>query len=180
VIGTATAGNAQATVTFTAPVSDGGSAITGYTVISIPAGGVDSNAGTTSLNHVITGLTNGKSYTFTVKASNAAGTSAASAASNSVMINTGALQVYYIHVDQLDTPREITDTGGNVVWQWDNVDPSGNNMANENPAGLGKFSFNLRFPGQYFDRETNTRHWFSLTNLQHIEFMRSLDLIFAF
>jgi hypothetical protein len=23
-------------------------------------------------------------------------------------------------------------------------------------------------------------HWFSLTNLQHIEFMRSLDLIFAF
>jgi RHS repeat-associated protein len=158
VIGTATAGNAQATVTFTAPVSDGGSAITGYTVISIPAGGVDSNAGTTSLNHVITGLTNGKSYTFTVKASNAAGTSAASAASNSVMINTGALQVYYIHVDQLDTPREITDTGGNVVWQWDNVDPSGNNMANENPAGLGKFSFNLRFPGQYFDRETNTHY----------------------
>jgi hypothetical protein len=25
-----------------------------------------------------------------------------------------------------------------------------------------------------------SRHWFSLTNLQHIEFMRSLDLIFAF
>ncbi|MDO8443294.1 MAG: prepilin-type N-terminal cleavage/methylation domain-containing protein, partial [bacterium] len=47
VIGTATAGNTQATVTFTAPVSDGGSTITGYTVTSSPAGGTDSNAGTT-------------------------------------------------------------------------------------------------------------------------------------
>jgi uncharacterized repeat protein (TIGR01451 family) len=38
---TATAGNAQATVTFTAPASNGGSAITGYTVTSNPPGGVD-------------------------------------------------------------------------------------------------------------------------------------------
>src|SRR5450631_4192728 len=83
-IGTATAGNAQATVTFTAPASNGGSAITGYTVTSSPAGGVDSNAGTTGLSHVITGLTNGTAYTFTLKATNAIGTGVASAASNSV------------------------------------------------------------------------------------------------
>jgi hypothetical protein len=94
VISVATGGNAQATVVFSAPVSNGGSIITGYTVTSNPAGGVDSNAGTTNLVHVITGLANGTSYTFTVTASNAAGTSAASAASNSVMINTGVLQVY--------------------------------------------------------------------------------------
>jgi hypothetical protein len=63
-IGTASAGDAQATVTFTAPASNGGSTITGYTVISSPADGVDSNVGTSSLSHVITGLKNGTPYTF--------------------------------------------------------------------------------------------------------------------
>lgn len=28
-------------------------------------------------------------------------------------------------------------------------------MPNNNPSGLGAFEFNPRFPGQYFDRETN-------------------------
>lgn len=54
----------------------------------------------------------------------------------------------------LDTPRHITDTSGNVVWQWDSADPFGNNPPNENPSGQGAFNFNLRFPGQYFDKET--------------------------
>ncbi len=83
-IGTATAGNASATVSFTAPANNGGAAITGYTVTSSPAGGTDSNAGTTGLTHTITGLSNGTAYTFTVKATNSVGTSPASSASNSV------------------------------------------------------------------------------------------------
>ncbi|MDP4207547.1 MAG: fibronectin type III domain-containing protein [Bacteroidota bacterium] len=80
-IGTATAGDGQASVTFTAPPSNGGSAITGYTVTSIPGG----KTGTNTISPIaVTGLTNGTSYTFTVTATNGAGTSAASAASNSV------------------------------------------------------------------------------------------------
>ena len=80
----ATAGDASALVTFIAPTNTGGSAITGYTITSIPAGGVDTNAGSTSLTHSIGGLTNGTSYTFTVKAINSVGSSVASIASNSI------------------------------------------------------------------------------------------------
>ncbi len=84
VVGTALAGNAQATVTFSAPLNDGDyPVISGYTVTSSPAGGVDSNAGGTGLSHVITGLTNGTAYTFSVKAANVNGTGAASGATNS-------------------------------------------------------------------------------------------------
>lgn len=83
-ITTATAGDAQATIEFTAPVLDGNSAITGYTVVSDPAGGIDASAGTTGLSHVVTGLSNGTAYTFTVTATNVHGTSAPSAASSSV------------------------------------------------------------------------------------------------
>lgn len=84
IIGTATGGNSQAIVTFTAPVSNGGSPITGYMVTSSPVGGMDSNAGSISLTHIIVGLKNGNAYSFTVKAMNKDGMGVASAASNSV------------------------------------------------------------------------------------------------
>ena len=78
----------------------------------------------------------------------------------SVTVNTGIAQAYYIHADHLDTPRTITDTAGNVVWQWDNTDPFGNNVPNENPSGLGRFEFNKRYSGQYFDKETGLHYNF--------------------
>lgn len=80
-IGTATAGDGEATVRFTAPGFTGGSAITGYTVISSPG---NLTAIGTASPITITGLTNGTSYTFTVAVANIAGTSIVSAASNSV------------------------------------------------------------------------------------------------
>lgn len=86
-VGTATAGNSQATVTFTAPASGGGATITGYTVTASPGGATGTGAGSPI---TVTGLTNGVSYTFTVTATNSAAlTSASSAASNAVTAKTG-------------------------------------------------------------------------------------------
>lgn len=79
-IGTATAGNAQASVTFTAPSNVGGGAITGYTVRS--SNGHTATGSSSPIT--VTGLTNGTAYTFTVTATNAFGEGPRSAASNSV------------------------------------------------------------------------------------------------
>ncbi len=74
----ATAGNAQATVSFTAPTSNGGAAISAYTATSSPG----SITGTCASSPcVVTGLSNGTAYTFTVTATHSAGTGDASTAS---------------------------------------------------------------------------------------------------
>ena len=78
----AVAGNSSATVTWLPPASDGGSAVTGYTVTSNPGGLVATTSG--GLTVGVSGLTNGVSYTFTVVAANADGSSPASLASNPV------------------------------------------------------------------------------------------------
>jgi hypothetical protein len=79
---TATAGDASATVSWTAPASDGGSPITGYTVTSEPGGIQATTDG--ALAVTVTGLTNGERYRFRVTATNAAGTGPASGQSNQV------------------------------------------------------------------------------------------------
>jgi hypothetical protein len=78
---TATAGNGMAVVTFAPPASDGGAAITSYRVTVHPGNGTFEGTGSPI---VVTGLTNGEAYTFTVTATNSAGTSAASAPSSAV------------------------------------------------------------------------------------------------
>lgn len=66
--------------------------------------------------------------------------------------------IYYIHADHLGTPRKITRPNDNrVVWSWES-EAFGNSLPDQNPAGLGVFVFNLRFPGQYYDAETGLHY----------------------
>ncbi|WP_395809424.1 fibronectin type III domain-containing protein, partial [Daejeonella sp.] len=88
-IGTATAtGFTTATVAFTAPSNNGGSAITSYEVTSSPAGGTGTFNGAGSGTISVSNLTAGTYYTFTVKARNINGSSIASAASNQIRTTT--------------------------------------------------------------------------------------------
>ena len=107
------ASNAQATVSWVAPSSNGGAAITSYLVtstpgvhsctFSVPAGGAASPSCT------VLGLTNGRSYTFTVSATNSAGTSEQSAISASA-----------IPVTTPSAPMSVVGTSGdghiNLSW----------------------------------------------------------------
>jgi invasion protein IalB len=70
-------GNLAVTLTWTAP-NDNGAPIIGYSVVTSP-GGATTNASASGVT--IGNLTNGTAYTFTVTATNAVGTSVASAAS---------------------------------------------------------------------------------------------------
>ena len=84
-IGTATLVGSNVSVTFTAPASDGGAPVTGYTVQAF-VGGVYSgiSASGSSSPITVTGLTRNTAYTFKVYATNVIGNGPLSSASNSV------------------------------------------------------------------------------------------------
>ena len=68
-------------------------------------------------------------------------------------------QIYYIHTDHLNTPRLLSDSQGRERWRWEQAEGFGSNAPNEQPtATQPKVTFNLRYPGQYFDAETATHY----------------------
>ncbi|MDR1276051.1 MAG: hypothetical protein LBL72_06695 [Candidatus Accumulibacter sp.] len=68
--------------------------------------------------------------------------------------------VYYVHSDHLDTPRQLTNQQNQPVWQNTPLsEPFGTSAPDEDPGSTGTpFTFNLRFPGQYYDQETGTHY----------------------
>lgn len=91
--------NGRSDVTFTAPAYTGRLPITSYTVTSSPGGFTGTGAASPIS---VTGLQSNTAYTFTVTGTNSVGTSAASAASNSITATT---------VPQAPTIGTATDGG---------------------------------------------------------------------
>jgi uncharacterized protein (TIGR02145 family) len=132
VIGTATPGNAQATVGYTAPADTGGSVITTYTATASPGGFTGSLSQAGSGDIIVTGLTNGTEYTFTVTATNGIGRGDASAPSTGVTPvalptsevasnNTGGTYTFLAHNLGADTSLDphtpvLGLQGGYVQW----------------------------------------------------------------
>lgn len=63
--------------------------------------------------------------------------------------------VQNVYADHLNTPQVITRTSDHKMrWRW-MPDPFGTTVPDENPQSLGAFTYNPRFPGQLFDKESN-------------------------
>ena len=101
-------GNGTLAVSWAAPTSNGGAAITGYTARAVAAGSVAGSCAVTTTACTITGLSNGTSYVVEVVASNAAGSSA------------GSPQALSVPRMQPSAPQgvKVTPGSGQLVASW--------------------------------------------------------------
>ncbi|MBV7541896.1 RHS repeat domain-containing protein [Acidovorax sp. sic0104] len=87
-------------------------------------------------------------------------------------------QTYAIHSDHLNTPRKLTQADGQAAWQWEysafgDEQPttaakrftSETTTPTTGATSVPEVTFNLRYPGQYFDAETKL----------HYNYFRSYD-----
>ncbi|CAB4604146.1 unannotated protein [freshwater metagenome] len=156
-IGTATAtGTTTATVDFTAPSSDGGSAILSYTATSTPGSitATITQAGSGTIS--ITGLTPATSYTFEITALNQVGASVSSSASNSITTDTPitAPSAPGAVVATATGKRSATvsfgtpaSDGGSAVTSYTATSTPGGITQTLTQAGSGVFTFDNLQPG---------------------------------
>ena len=128
---TATPGNTNAVVAFSAPTNNGGAPITKYTA-TCSAGTASASATGTTSPIIVPGLTNGTAYTCTVTATNSAGTSAASAGAAVTPANSGTFTLTSAAGANNGTlPAEYTcdGKGATIQLSWSNA-----------PAGTKEFA----------------------------------------
>jgi predicted RNA-binding protein with TRAM domain len=135
-IGTITPGNGQLSVAFTAPSSNGGATITDYKC-SIN-GGTYFSLATTASPFVLSGLTNGTSYSVTIKAVNSVGDGAAS---NSVSSTPRT-------VPSASTITSITPGNGNLSVAFTSGADGGSAVTNYKYSLNGGSSFTAFSPAQ--------------------------------
>ncbi len=66
-------------------------------------------------------------------------------------------RVYHAYSDHLNTPRVLIDTAGATRWRWLS-EPFGTTLAEAIPSSIETLVVNLRFPGQYFDKESGLHY----------------------
>lgn len=170
------AANSAPTVSLTNPVANAIYTLPATVMLTASANGVEINTPITQVEFyqgatligkvsaapysILWSPTAAGSYGLTAKATDSAGGEKTSAVRNVSIRAANASQVYYLHTDHLDTPRLVTNESNAVVWRSQPLgEPFGNSAPEEDPDGNGvPFSMNLRFPGQYFDKETNTNY----------------------
>jgi RHS repeat-associated protein len=85
-----------------------------------------------------------------------------------------SVQLYNLHADHIATARMITRQDHTIVWRWDTAEAFGGTPADENPSGLGTFSYHQRFPGQVFDAESGLlQNWHRDYNARLGRYMQS-------
>jgi len=150
---------ATATITVTANASDSDGTITGVQFFdgNSLVGTAIPTPGNSSYGVTVSGLASG-THSLTARAADDSGFSTTSSAVV-VSVAAASARTYYIHTDHLNTPRMIANQTGAMVWRNDNTEPFGASMPNDNLDGDDQpFVFDLRFPGQFFDRETNLNY----------------------
>jgi acid phosphatase type 7 len=141
----ATAGDASASVAWTAPSSDGGAPITRYTVTSTPDGKTCQTSG--AIHCTVTGLTNGTSYVFRVTAMNVAGSGPPSGPSSPVTPVAPVISYAYHAL----TPARLLDSrsGNGLAGKFQANVPRTFQVTGRDgiPAGAGAVTGNLTVTG---------------------------------